>query len=633
MSIHAGCAQSFCSELCNGIVREDLLSPAVELKASGGCEHGAERVAFLLRQFTRFTPNISIGETELSNDSVAVWLLREPQAPIWIEFTIAQGRIEAISAEELWQSRAAPGQQGLRILNYTGSDKFSCDSFLDRQCAFLVAQCQPCSLDEASDWLAGKQSFRGAVSVTVSGAAAIRATAEHFRTHSIPITCYINAEVIPGTAWIWPDALEYLISECNEPIIFPDEMGWRRRFPQNDEAAKKRAIAAISKSFRAAALAERLRYLDRLMQVTNGTLPSQSCRPGVLCSREINELSQWGITFGMLRWSDPPATVAEQELLAAKSWLEHAVGGPVFHLAYDDAHWDAQWSMEFREIAERAGFLTATRSEVGANTAGGDKLRLNRIPVRADEALSTFEKRLSGAPSTLVTNFKATQHLACPPPTHTPVSFGDLRRLTPVSNDFGWSRGLPIDRYYIGKFLNSVSCYIRGDALEVGDCHYLKEFGDPATLASISVLSIAETPETTILGDLTKAGTLQAATFDCIIMTQVFQYLSDIRTALDEIYLSLKPGGVLLATVPGITKTDDNDVDFKWLWRFTQYGIEKLMAATFGRPNCSIATYGNVLTAIAFLSGISTPELKAEELDFLDPQFPVIISAHATKAP
>ena len=633
MSTRTDCARSFISALRDGIIRQDLLSPAVALKGSVGREHGAQRVAFLLRKFTRFTSDIRVSEVESFDDSVGVWLLREPQAPIWTEFTIARGRIEAISAEELWQNTVSePHQPVLRILNYPGAGQYVCNSLLDRQCAFIAAKCQPCSLDEALDWFTEKQLFHEAVSVTVSGAACIRATAERFRTYSIPITCYVNAEMIPNTGWIWPDALEYLISECDEPIIFPDEMGRRRRFPQSDEAAKTRAIAAISKTFRSASLAERLKYLDLLMRVTDENLPSQSCgAAGALCSLDFTELSGRGVRFGMLRWGDPPAAVAEEELWTAKAWLEDAVGGPVLHLAYDDAHWDARWSTEFRRIAERAGFVTAIHSGVGANTAGGDKLRLNRIPVRPEEALSTFEKRLSGAPANVANEFKGISHSNPVAATHTPVSFGDLRRLTPISDDFGWSRGLPIDRYYISKFLSSVSPAIRGDALEVGDCHYLNEFGDPATLASISVLSIAETPETTILGDLTRSGTLPAATFDCIIMTQVFQYLSDIRVALSEIYSSLKPGGALLATVPGITKADDNELDFKWLWRFTQHGIEQLMAATFGQLSCRVATYGNILSAIAFLSGISTPELNSEELDFSDPQFPVIISAYAIK--
>ena len=33
------------------------------------------------------------------------------------------------------------------------------------------------------------------------------------------------------------------------------------------------------------------------------------------------------------------------------------------------------------------------------------------------------------------------------------VRFGSLRRLTPISRDYGYDRGKPIDRYYIESFL------------------------------------------------------------------------------------------------------------------------------------------------------------------------------------
>ncbi len=42
------------------------------------------------------------------------------------------------------------------------------------------------------------------------------------------------------------------------------------------------------------------------------------------------------------------------------------------------------------------------------------------------------------------------------------INFGDLRRLTPVSKEFGFERGLPIDRYYIEKFLAEHTSDIQG---------------------------------------------------------------------------------------------------------------------------------------------------------------------------
>jgi len=42
------------------------------------------------------------------------------------------------------------------------------------------------------------------------------------------------------------------------------------------------------------------------------------------------------------------------------------------------------------------------------------------------------------------------------------VDFGALRRLTPVSRIVGFDRGLPIDRYYIERFLGATRQEKRG---------------------------------------------------------------------------------------------------------------------------------------------------------------------------
>ena len=40
-------------------------------------------------------------------------------------------------------------------------------------------------------------------------------------------------------------------------------------------------------------------------------------------------------------------------------------------------------------------------------------------------------------------------------------SWVNLRNVNPISDDFGWSRGKPIDRFYIEKFLTNIfSLYV-----------------------------------------------------------------------------------------------------------------------------------------------------------------------------
>ena len=48
------------------------------------------------------------------------------------------------------------------------------------------------------------------------------------------------------------------------------------------------------------------------------------------------------------------------------------------------------------------------------------------------------------------------------------VDFGSFRRLIPISRLWGFDRGLPIDRFYIERFLSRHHQDIRGNVLEVG---------------------------------------------------------------------------------------------------------------------------------------------------------------------
>src|SRR5689334_2088523 len=85
------------------------------------------------------------------------------------------------------------------------------------------------------------------------------------------------------------------------------------------------------------------------------------------------------------------------------------------------------------------------------------------------------------------------------------VMFGSLRRLTPISRDWGFDRGRPIDRYYIERFLEANANHIQGRVLEIGDNSYTRRFGGERVTIS-DVLHIEEgNPQATIVADLANA--------------------------------------------------------------------------------------------------------------------------------
>jgi glycosyltransferase involved in cell wall biosynthesis/SAM-dependent methyltransferase len=212
------------------------------------------------------------------------------------------------------------------------------------------------------------------------------------------------------------------------------------------------------------------------------------------------------------------------------------------------------------------------------------------------------------------------------------VRFGSLRRVMPISQEFGYDRGLPIDRYYIERFLSAHAADIRGCVLEIGDNTYTRQFGGDRVTRS-DVLHIMENnPHTTIVADLTCANHIPSDTFDCVILTQTLQFIYDSRAALQTLYRILKPGGVLLATVPAISQISRYDME-QWghYWSFTTLSIRRLLEEAFPVAKFKVEAYGNVLAAISFLHGLATHELKQKELDHRDLDYEVVITIRAVK--
>jgi hypothetical protein len=211
------------------------------------------------------------------------------------------------------------------------------------------------------------------------------------------------------------------------------------------------------------------------------------------------------------------------------------------------------------------------------------------------------------------------------------VRFGDLRRLTPLSREFGYDRGLPVDRYYIENFLACHRDDIRGRVLEVGDDSYTRRFGG-ARVSTSDVLHVTDgNPTATIIADLTRADHIPSQVFDCIILTQTLHLIYDVRAAVHTLYRILKPGGVLLATVPGISQLSTDEWADSWYWAFTLRAVQRLFMEIFAPDNLQADAYGNVLAATAFLNGLAVEELRREELDASDPHYQLLITIRAVK--
>lgn len=212
------------------------------------------------------------------------------------------------------------------------------------------------------------------------------------------------------------------------------------------------------------------------------------------------------------------------------------------------------------------------------------------------------------------------------------VRFGNLRRVEPISRIFGSDRGQCVDRYYIEKFLERHSKDIRGTVLEVAENTYTRKFGGDRVETSHILHVQAGNPKATIIGNLATGENLSSESFDCIILTQTMHLIYDIKGVVETVHRILKPGGVVLVTLPGISQISRYDMN-RWgdFWRFTTASAERLFGERFAQDFVSVRAHGNVLVANAFLTGLASKELTIEELEHEDGDYQVLITVRAQK--
>lgn len=208
------------------------------------------------------------------------------------------------------------------------------------------------------------------------------------------------------------------------------------------------------------------------------------------------------------------------------------------------------------------------------------------------------------------------------------IDFGDLARIKPVSQGYGFRRGTPVDRFYIERFLVIHAADIRGRVLEIADDKYSRRYGQGITQQD--VLNAVPAEGATIVGDLAADGLLPADAFDCVVLTQTLQYLYDARGAVRQLHRALKPGGVVLATVPAISPVDHED--WQWYWLFTRHSAQRLFEEVFGAGNVEVELNGNAFAATCFLQGVAQEDVGVQWLEPCDPTFPVNIAIRARKA-
>ena len=198
------------------------------------------------------------------------------------------------------------------------------------------------------------------------------------------------------------------------------------------------------------------------------------------------------------------------------------------------------------------------------------------------------------------------------------VRFGALRRVTPVGHCLPGSAGA-LDRQLADEFLVGNASDISGRVLEEGDGGFAARYGGTR---------VARCARFTV-DDAWPDLPLEEAGFDCIILPGALHRIFALSSALRDLHGRLRPGGVLLATLPGATQRTGGAS----FWRFTPYSARLMFTQVFGEHAVTLAARGNVLIALAHAHRLSSSEVGTEALRVDDPAFPFMIGVRAVRQP
>ncbi|HAC64234.1 MAG TPA: methyltransferase [Cyanothece sp. UBA12306] len=210
-------------------------------------------------------------------------------------------------------------------------------------------------------------------------------------------------------------------------------------------------------------------------------------------------------------------------------------------------------------------------------------------------------------------------------PTKNSLDWGDLNRKVPICQAFGLTRGTPVDRYYLKKFIAEIKEQVNGKILEVGGTPKDKDFYQLNSGSSYQILNLEPGPGIDIVGDVHNPLVIAPESLDSVIIFNVLEHCYAPWIVVENIYKWLKNGGKCFAMVPNGIRVHATPVDY---WRPLPDGM-KFLFRNFSQQKLYV--YGNPMSVIASYHGIATEELSEEELNNFHPDYPVATCIVAEK--
>lgn len=206
-------------------------------------------------------------------------------------------------------------------------------------------------------------------------------------------------------------------------------------------------------------------------------------------------------------------------------------------------------------------------------------------------------------------------------------NWGNLRRTSPFSENFGFDRGTPVDRFYLHRFLEANRPLITGRVLEVQVPSYTRTYGHSVTVSH--TVDIDPKFGTTYTCDLANAGQIPSNSYDCFLLPNTLQHVANLTDVLSTVLRVVKPGGVILASAPTLLPLIPDGDDY---WRLSPLGWRRTLERAWQGNQLSVDGHGNCLAAAAALYGLALEELSERELQANDPRYPVLVTIVCRKA-
>ena len=205
------------------------------------------------------------------------------------------------------------------------------------------------------------------------------------------------------------------------------------------------------------------------------------------------------------------------------------------------------------------------------------------------------------------------------------LDWGDLKRRFPICHQFGFTRGTPVDRYYLDKFISEIRHQVVGSVLEIGGVLQNKEIYQLSLATEYQTLELVFRPGVTVVGDAHDSTVIMPESVDTILLFNVLEHCHNPWVVVQNIHSWLRVGGKCFCLVPNAQKLHSGPKDY---WRPLPDGMKQLFQ-DFSEYNLHI--YGNPLTVLASFMGVAAEELSTQDLDDFHPDYPVSTCIAALK--